>query len=95
MSVYRLTPEERETVITINDDGKTAMIFTWQRRMQKRLLANPEAKLLADEIHNHPDDRCMKFEVPKDLVTVRNRRVLSSERRQQLAGRMRQLKATA
>ena len=81
MSDYRLTPSERETVITINDESKTARVFTWQRRLQKRLAANPDARLIREGIHKDPDDRWMEFEVPKDLVAVRNRRVLSEEQR--------------
>ena len=93
MSDYRLTPEERETVITINDSDKTARVLTWQRRYQKRLAANPEARLIREGTHKSSEDRWMEFEVPKDLVTIRNRRVLSEEQRQQAANRMRQHRA--
>lgn len=93
MSEYRLTPEERETVITINDADKTARIFTWQRKLQRRLASNPEARLLKEGIHKHPDDRYQQYEVPRDLVTIRNRRVLSPEQREQAAERMRQQRA--
>jgi hypothetical protein len=90
MSVYRLTPYERETVITINDDDKTARAFTWQRRYQKQLLVNPEARLVKEGIHKHSDDKFMEFEIPKDLVKIRNRRVLSPEQKAKAAGQMRQ-----
>jgi hypothetical protein len=90
MSVYRLTPSERETIITINDNDKTARVFTWQRRYQKHLLANPEARLVKKGIHKHPDDKFMEFEIPKDLVKIRNRRVLSPEQKARAADQMRQ-----
>ena len=89
MSVYRLTPLERETVVTINDDDKTARVFTWQRRYQKQLLANPEARLIREGIHKHPDDKFMLFEVPKDLVKIRIRRVLSPEEKARKTAQLR------
>jgi hypothetical protein len=93
MSEYRLSPEERETVITMNDGEKIAKVFTWQRRVQKRLAANPQARLLKEGIHKHRDDKFMEFEIPRDLVTVRIKRVLSEESRERLVKRMRQGKA--
>ena len=81
---YRLTPHERETVITMNDDDKTAKVFTWQKRIQRRLQAHPEARLIKQGTHKHPGDAWMKFEVPKELVTVRVRRVLSAEQRERM-----------
>ena len=90
MSVYRLTPCERETVITINDEDKTARVFTWQRRYQKQLLANPEARLVKEGIHKDSDDKFMEFEIPKDLVKIRNRRVLSPQQKARAADQMRQ-----
>jgi hypothetical protein len=95
MSVYRLTPHERETVITINDEDKTARVFTWQRRYQKQLQANPEARLVKEGIHKHPDDKFMEFEVPKDLVKIRNRRVLSPEQKARASDQMRKNQALA
>jgi hypothetical protein len=89
MSEYRLTPEERETVITITDNSKTARIFTWQKRYQKQLQANPAARLIRQGTHKHPDDVFMELEVPRDLISICRRRVLSDERRAQLSERMR------
>lgn len=83
---YRLTLSERETVIRMDDDSKGAKVFTWQKRVQRRLQAKPEARLIRQGTHEHPDDRWMEFEVPKDLVTdlvtVRARRVLSPAQRE-------------
>ena len=81
---YRLTPQERETIITMNDDDKKAKVFTWQKRMQRRLQANPEARLLKQGTHKHADDAWMEFEVPKDLMTIRGRRVLSAAQRERM-----------
>src|SRR5260370_35402943 len=68
MSVYRLTPSERETVITINDADQTARVFTWQRRYQQQMLKNPEARLVEEGIHKHTADKFMECEGPRHLV---------------------------
>jgi|HubBroStandDraft_6_1064221.scaffolds.fasta_scaffold154119_2 hypothetical protein len=90
MSVYRLAPYERETVITVNDNDKTARVLTWQRRYQKQLLANPEARIVKEGIHKHSDDKFMEFEIPKDFVKIRNRRMLSPEQKARASDQMRQ-----
>ncbi len=61
MSDYRLSPTERETVITINAGMKTAKVLTWRKRIQRRLIANPQARSLNEGIHKHPDDRWTEF----------------------------------
>jgi integrase len=53
MSVYRLIPYERETVITINDDDNTARVFTWQRRYFKAYRARETAAGVAHATINY------------------------------------------
>lgn len=93
MSIKKLSAEERETVIILNDGDKFARVHTWQLRLQKRLQANPDARLIKQGIHQHPDDRWIEFEVPKELVTIRLRRVISAEQREKAASHLRALKS--
>ena len=83
---YTLTDIERETVINYNAGEKMASVFTWSKKLQAELSANPDAVLRAQGQHRADSpDRWMKFDVPRSLVKIRRRRVLSDERRRAMA----------
>lgn len=88
-AAYQLSNLERETVILFNLAEKTATVFTWDPKLQRQLESNPEAVLKKQGIHKVPRDRWMQFHLPKNLVRIRTRRVLSAEAKQAAAERMR------
>jgi hypothetical protein len=84
-----LTPPERETVVTMNDEDDHMVIWTAQRPMITRLKANPDATLVDEGFHGTSAWAC--FHAPKNLLTVRRRRVLTSEQRDAAIERGRRL----
>lgn len=87
-----LTPPERETIITLNDEDDVAHIWTAQRPMITKLRRNAAATLLSEG--KHDGSVWAEFEVPKALVSIRTKRVkreLTPEQREVLAERMRTL----
>jgi hypothetical protein len=67
-----LTAPERETIISLNDEDETAEIWTAQRPWITKLRKNPSATLL--EEGKHDGSVWARFEVPKELVSVRPKR---------------------
>jgi hypothetical protein len=89
-----LTALERETIITFNDVEDFAEVYTAQRPWITKLKKNPAAELV--EEGKHEGSIWAKFRVPKDLVSVRSKKVkreLTEEQREALAARMRGLHA--
>ena len=67
-----LTAAERETIITLNDEDETAEVWTAQRPWITKLKKNPAATLL--EEGKHDGSIWARFEVPKELISVRSKR---------------------
>lgn len=65
-----LTPEERETVLTMNDADQTAEIFTHQRSMITKLSKNPSATLLEEGYFGK--NKWARYELPVNLVSLRS-----------------------
>lgn len=87
-----LTPPERETIITLNDEDETAHVWTAQRPVITKLKRNPSATLLDEG--KHDGSVWAEFELPKGLLsfrTTRAKRTLTPEQREVLAERMRAL----
>lgn len=79
---------ERETVITYNEQEKTAVVYTCNPVLKRKLdgltTARPdECKLL----RQFPDGIGMEYEVPKKWVKVSPPRFVSEERRAAMAER--------
>lgn len=68
-----LAAAERETVVTFNDEDKTAHVWTAQRPVITRLKKNPSAALL--EGGKHDGTAWAEFELPAALVSFRSKRV--------------------
>ena len=84
-----LMPAERETIITFNDEDDGAHIWTAQRPWITRLKKNPAAVLLDEG--RHDGSAWAAFEVPKELLTIRSkkvRRVLTPQQRKAAAARL-------
>jgi hypothetical protein len=87
-----LTVPERETIITLNDEDGFVEVYTAQRPWITRLKKNPAAELVDEG--KHMGSTWAKFRVPKELISVRSKRVkreLTEKQRSALAERMRGL----
>jgi hypothetical protein len=85
-----LTECERETIVSMNDGEEVAYVYTAQRRMITRLKNNPAATLTEEGTHD--GSAWARFTIPAALVSfrsVRVRRELTDEQRQQAAERLR------
>jgi hypothetical protein len=84
-----LTAPERETIVTLNDEDKTAHVYTAQRPVITKLKRNPAATLLEEGTHD--GSAWARFELPKGLISFRSttvRRELTEEQREELRERM-------
>jgi hypothetical protein len=84
-----LTPPERETIITFNDEDETARVWTAQPPWITKLRNNPAATLLDEG--KHGTSAGAEFEVPKELLTIRSKKVkrrLTPEQRQAASDRL-------
>ena len=89
-----LTPPERETVISFSDDEDTAYIYSAQRTVITKLKKNPAAVLTEEGVFE--GSAWARFTLPASLVSFRTtntRRELSTEQRESLASRMREMRA--
>jgi hypothetical protein len=85
---------ERETVVTLNDAEDFAEISTAQRPWITKLKKNSAAELVAEG--KHDGSVWATFRVPKELISVRSKRVkreLSAAQRSELAERMRAVRS--
>lgn len=88
-----LSPAERETVITFNDEDETAHVWTAQRPVITKLRKNPSAVLL--EEGRHDGTAWARFELPASLVSFRSKRMsLSPEERKRRGKALREAVAT-
>lgn len=87
-----LSAYERETIINYNDDEKTAVVYTCNQTLRKRMDA------IAPE---RPDD-CKRtknnefhaeYEIPKKWIKILPNRILTEEERQLLSERMKEKRA--
>ena len=86
MSEYKLTREERETIITWSEVDEEMEITTWSQPMVRRLrkLA-PEYNAEVQEIGFD----CVQVSLPRKALTLRKPRVLSNEQKQAQTERLR------
>jgi hypothetical protein len=63
-----LTPPERETILTMNDEDVVAHIYSSQRPVITKLKKNPAATLLDEG--RHDGSAWAEFEVPVELVRL-------------------------
>ena len=68
-----LTPDERETVILMDDGTDVAKISTHQRTIYTKLKNNPAAELTEDISFGKTVGGC--FEMPAALISFRTRRM--------------------
>jgi hypothetical protein len=85
---YKLSNWERETIISFNDDEKTAEVYTcnyaWMRKMDKLCEEFPETFVLKRQ-----DAHSKTYDIPKKFVAIRKPRILTDEQKQKQAERMR------
>lgn len=73
-----LTKEERETVISYDDEHPNAIITTHRRPDITRLKKNPAAEMLEEGVHD--GTAYAQFSLPKELLTFRRPRAASKGR---------------
>ena len=61
MEDYKLTPAERETIISFNDAGKNASVFSSSESWIKKIKKLPGAKPVGDGY---------EAEIPKGWITI-------------------------
>ena len=76
MNISRL---EQETVITFNEEEKTATVYTYNRKVKRKLAAASADR--PDEVQQTGNDEYggLTFEIPKKWVKVNPSRILSEE----------------
>lgn len=79
----KLSRYEQETIISYNEDEKTASVYTHNAALQRRLAAiaeeRPEECKLIRTMH---DSQAVEYQVPKRWVKVRPNRILTEEQLQ-------------
>lgn len=83
MTIYSLTPPERETIVNGSDDDDTVTVWTAQRPIITRLRKLACATLL--EEGHYGTTAWAKFELPAAALSFRN--PMSAERREQMRQR--------
>jgi hypothetical protein len=78
-----LTAYERETTVNLNDADDTAQVFTAQRTVLTRLRRNPAAEEMESGVFDGTE--WARFRLPAKLVSFRNPRVITEQRKAQLA----------
>jgi len=85
-----LSRYEQETIITYNNEEKTANVYTYDksliRQINSRLSDFPDIKL----IRNGED--WAEYSLPKNYIKVRFPRQISDEQRQAMAERMKSIR---
>lgn len=85
-----LTKAEQETVILFDEEEKCASVYTYNKRLQRRLSkilesGNPDIRLSTEDGRGG-----QTYIVPKGWIKVNPKRTLSEERRAQLSEQMKQ-----
>ncbi len=85
---YKLSKLEKETIFLFNEQEQTAIVSTYNARLQKALakIDDPQCKLLKQA------DDYVEYSIPKKWIKVHTPRppkVMTEEQRQQAAERMR------
>lgn len=96
MTNYSLAPEERETVILMDDSTDLCTIYSHQQRVITKLRNNPAAKLI--EEGRHGTTAFARFELPVKLLSFRSvttKRTLTDEQRAALVTRLRKARRPA
>jgi hypothetical protein len=82
--MYKLTREEMETTINFDKSSPTASIYTADPAMIRKLdKLTPYVQVVKQ------DEYGRWYECPKSMIKVQKPRLLSEEKRQELAERMR------
>lgn len=78
----KLSREEQETIVTYNEAEAIAAIYTHNRGLQKQLnrlcSERPADVKLIRTVH---DGEAMEFEIPKNWIRIRPKRVASAAQR--------------
>jgi hypothetical protein len=85
-----LSPDERETIITMNDEDDSADIWTAQRPIITKLKKNPAATLTKEG--RHGSTAWARFTLPASLISFRSthvKRELSDEQKAEMTARLR------
>jgi len=81
---YKLSNEERETLISFNDGNSTASVYTCDKKLIKQL--DKFCKKRPDLYDLSEKDGCFKsYGFPKKLITFRVPRVLSRKQKERLS----------
>lgn len=87
-----LSAYERETIINYNDDEKTAVVYTCNQTLRKRMDAivseRPNDCKRTKENEHHAE-----YVIPKSWVKIRPNRILTDEQKVIAAERMRRVNA--
>jgi len=87
MSKYQLTKAERETIITYDEEGIMATIYTCHKPLKRKLESccakNKGFKLVSW------DEYSSTYEIPKQYVSIRCPKVISDEKRAEMANQAR------
>lgn len=83
----KLTNQERETIICLNEADPTAEVFTYNGRMLRQLEQLAEER--PDDAHHISDNGAggSTYSVPKKWVKIRASRILTDEQRTAMSER--------
>lgn len=86
-----LTAEERETIVSWNDEDKKIFIYSSKQPMIRRLKQNPLFELIEEENDSKyvVNPVCIRGYLPKNAITIKKKiRRLSEEQKAVLAERL-------
>lgn len=87
-----LTNYERETIIRFNEEDREAVIFTYNRTLQRQLdqltQERPEEITLTHSEQDSATVIAKEYRIPKQWLKVRPSRILSEEEREKIARRL-------
>jgi hypothetical protein len=92
MADYRLTRAETETILSFDDSGAEAVVYTCNTSMMKKLqtmMENPECHLWREDAFSQT------YRIPKSWITIRPKRIVPEEQRQRMATVFRERMAKA
>ena len=85
---YTVSKLEQETIITFNESEKTADIYTFNKKLKRKLMSLSEDR--PDECIFTKDysDGALNFTIPKKWVKVIASKILSDEQKQEITNRL-------
>lgn len=83
----KLSNYERETIILFNNEEGHATVTTYDIKTIRKLLSNKDATILDKDLE---EDRVVfvKAIIPKRLISIKEKRTMSDEQRQEARDRM-------